>query len=122
MSEPEPKPGAESPWSCLLRATQELNSTADLRQARVLVSIRDHEEERDRMIAKLRRHRGEIQQHINRTLTLRYTPKLHFELDSSIEQGDRVLNLLLDMEREDEGERQAGSSEQDDAPQAPEEP
>ncbi len=97
-------------------------TTADLRQARVLVSIRDHEDERDRMIVKLRRHRGEIQQHINRTLTLRYTPKLHFELDASIEQGDHVLNLLLDMEREGENEPNTGDGAEDAFPETLEQP
>jgi len=73
-------------------------TSANLRQARVLVSIRDHAGERDRMLSLLRRHRVEIQQRINRDLTLKYTPKLSFELDTSLERGDHVLELLTELE------------------------
>jgi ribosome-binding factor A len=75
----------------------------NLRQARVLVSIRDHETDRARMLAVIKRHRADIQQHINRDLTLKYTPRLTFELDTSVERGDRVLAILdrLDMPAED---------------------
>jgi len=31
---------------------------------------------------------------------LKYTPRLHFVLDESIEGGDRILSLLAEMERE----------------------
>lgn len=73
-------------------------ATRNLRSARVLVSIRDHGNERDRMISRLKRHRGEIQAIINRNMTLKYTPKLMFELDPSVEKGDHILDILRDME------------------------
>jgi ribosome-binding factor A len=72
----------------------------DLREARVYVSIRDHQAERDRMLACLRQHRAEIQEHINATVVLKYTPRLTFELDTSVEEGDRVLHLLAELETE----------------------
>ncbi len=59
-------------------------TTRNLRSARVLVSIRDHRGERDRIISRLRRHRAEIQAIINRNMTLKYTPKLMFALVSAI--------------------------------------
>jgi len=31
---------------------------------------------------------------------LKYTPRLHFILDESIEGGDRILSMLADLERE----------------------
>jgi ribosome-binding factor A len=66
----------------------------NLRHARVLVSIRDHESERRRMLDLLRKHRPEIQNRINRDLVLKYTPRLNFELDTSLERGDHVLEIL----------------------------
>jgi len=69
-------------------------TSRSLRHARVLVSIRDHLDERTRMLACILRHRTQIQQRINKNLFLKYTPRLSFELDGSIEKGDRVLNLL----------------------------
>jgi ribosome-binding factor A len=73
-------------------------ASANLRQARVLVSIRDHREDRGRMLALLRRKAREIQRLINRHLKLKYTPRLLFELDSSVEQGDHILQVLSEME------------------------
>ena len=69
----------------------------NLRHARVLVSIRDHEDERPRMLSLLRRHRVQMQALINRNLGLKYTPKLAFELDTSVERGDQVLDILTHM-------------------------
>lgn len=75
-------------------------TSQNLRQARVLVSIREHHGERDRMLNLLRRHRTEIQARINEDLKLKYTPRLSFELDTSVERGDHVLALLAKMDHE----------------------
>lgn len=72
----------------------------DLRAARVFVSIRNHQDERPRMLALLRQHRTEFQRRINRDLVLKYTPRLSFELDPSLEEGDHVLAVLAKLEGE----------------------
>lgn len=73
---------------------------ADLRDANVFVSIFGHENERNRMIAYLNRHRQEIIRLMIKRVKLKYTPRLHFVLDESIEGGDRILSMLAEMERE----------------------
>lgn len=73
---------------------------ADLRDANVFVSIFGHENDRPRMIAHLNRHRQEITQLMIKRVKLKYTPRLHFILDESIEGGDRVLSMLAELERE----------------------
>jgi len=83
---------------------------SDLRTARVRVSIRDHQGERQRMLNLLRKHRGDIQERLHRNVILKYTPRLSFELDESIEQGDRILQILHSMESSGEIE-QGGESE-----------
>lgn len=75
----------------------------NLRSAAVHVSIRDHTPERSRMLSLLARHAPEIQQRINRNIGLKYTPRLSFELDTSIEEGDKLLRLLDDLEKENSG-------------------
>lgn len=72
----------------------------DLRDARVFVSIRDHQDERRRMLALLRQYRPEFQRLINKDLVMKYTPRLTFELDTSLEEGDRVLTVLAKLEKE----------------------
>ena len=69
-------------------------TNSDLRSARVLVSIRGHEHERGAMLGRIQHLHGEIQEAIAKAVILKYTPKLHFALDSSIEAGDKVLDLL----------------------------
>lgn len=75
-------------------------TSSDLHSARVLVSIRDHRDERQRILKLLYQRRGHIQDLISRHVVLKYTPRLSFELDESIEQGDHVLRVLSEMERD----------------------
>jgi ribosome-binding factor A len=78
----------------------DVSISRNLRNARVMVSIRDHQDQRQRMLAILRNYRGEIQKHISNDVILKYTPRLSFELDTSIEKGDAILGLIHKMELE----------------------
>lgn len=65
----------------------------NLRTADVWVSIMDAEQHPN-WLRKLSKHAKELQERINRNLTLRFTPHLRFRLDVGIAKGDRVLDLL----------------------------
>ncbi|MDP6629943.1 MAG: 30S ribosome-binding factor RbfA [Kiritimatiellia bacterium] len=95
-------------------------TSRNLRHARVLISILGHEDERGTIMSQIRDHRVEIQQWINRNMKLKYTPKLDFELDTSVEQGDHVLGILQEMEDERSippyYPEEADASESDEAP------
>jgi ribosome-binding factor A len=56
------------------------------------------------IIRKLAGKARDLQAIINRDLTLKYTPRLRFELDGSVEKGDHVLDVLsrLDVPQTDE--------------------
>ncbi len=75
-------------------------TSADLRHARVLVSVRGTPVEQEAALDLIRRHRVEIQNLINRHIKMKYTPQLLIELDHSIAKGDQVLSLLAEMEAE----------------------
>lgn len=75
-------------------------TSADLRHARVLVSVRGEPEQQEEMLALIRGHRVELQNLINRDIKMKYTPQLIFELDHSIAQGDQVLSMIAEMEAE----------------------
>ena len=75
-----------------------VQTTSNLRTARVLVSIRSDEDSRIRMLSRLKKHRGDIQKFIHQNVVLKYTPRLLFELDGSVEQGAHVLDLLREIE------------------------
>ena len=81
-----------------------VETAPDLRDANVHVSIFGHENERTEMIRFLNRHRKEIQARMSKNVKIKYTPRLHFKHDSSLEEGDRVLGILenLDIPEDDE--------------------
>jgi len=76
-----------------------VQTARNLRDATVSVSVFGHESERGAILRKLANKAKELQTLINRDLTLKYTPRLRFELDGSIEKGDHILDVLnrLDM-------------------------
>jgi ribosome-binding factor A len=77
-----------------------VDCAADLRDANVYVSVFGHEDDRHAMISYLNRHRQEIVRMMVKRVKLKYTPRLHFILDESIEGGDNILSILAEMERE----------------------
>ena len=66
----------------------------NLRNATVYISIYGHEKERGKILATLTQNAPELQSHVNKDCHLKYTPRLHFIYDPSIERGDRVLDVL----------------------------
>ncbi len=89
--------------SCLNTAAitvTRVECATDLRDANVFISIFGLEDERAGMIAYLNRHRQEVIRMMIKRVKLKYTPRLHFVLDESLEGGDRILSMLADMERE----------------------
>jgi ribosome-binding factor A len=49
-------------------------------------------------MAKLHDARAQLQHDLSRRVVLKFTPHLHFKLDSASERGDRVLNLMSELE------------------------
>jgi len=83
----------------------------DLRDASVHVSIFGHEEEREGMIRFLNRHRKEVQARMSQNVIIKYTPRLHFKLDLSIESGDRVLGILASLNIPEDPQPDKGSDD-----------
>ena len=75
----------------------DVSCAPNLRNATVMVSIFGHDDERNRILNQLSRKTKVLQTIINRDLTLKYTPRLRFKLDLSIEKGDHVLDILSHM-------------------------
>lgn len=94
-------------------------TSPDLRRARVLVSVLGDEEKGRRTINDLVSHRKQIQSEMSSNVVLKYTPHLVFELDQSLEAGDRVLSLLDRLEPvEPEPEPDPESEKEHDEPPA----
>jgi ribosome-binding factor A len=74
----------------------EVDTSPDLRAARVYVSVLGSPEERESSLAGLRSSHGVLQGKIASGMRLKRTPTLTFEYDESAERGDRISRLLDD--------------------------
>jgi ribosome-binding factor A len=75
-----------------------VETSPDLRSARVFVSVLGEEAERNDALAGLRAAAGFLQAQIGRELRMKRTPTLTFVYDESVDIGMRISKLL------DEGE------------------
>ena len=66
----------------------------DLRDATVKVSVFGDDVLKETALQHLRHHAKRFQQIINREVKLKFTPRLCFQLDLSLENGDEVLAIL----------------------------
>jgi ribosome-binding factor A len=71
-----------------------VETSPDLRHARVYVSVMGSERKRDATLAGLQSSHGVLQSRINRELRLKRTPQLTFEYDPTIERGVRLSRLI----------------------------
>ncbi len=71
-----------------------VDTTQDLEQATVWVSVYGTERERELTLAALTSAAGVLQGRINRALHLRRTPLLRFAHDVSVERGVRMSQLI----------------------------
>jgi ribosome-binding factor A len=71
-----------------------VDTTPDLREARVYVSVLGSERKRERTMEGLASAHGVLQARIADGLRLKRTPKLAFEYDRSVDYGVRMSKLL----------------------------
>ena len=66
----------------------------DLRDATVKVSVFGDDPLKETALQHLKHNAKRFQQIINREVKLKFTPRLAFQLDLSLEKGDEVLAIL----------------------------
>ena len=74
----------------------DVDTSPDLRAARVYVSVLGSEEERESSLEGLRSSHGVLQGKIASGMRMKRTPTLTFEYDETAERGDRITRLLDD--------------------------
>ena len=74
-----------------------VETSSDLRSARVYVSVFGDETERDATLDALRSSHGVIQSRIASETRMKRTPTLTFHYDDTIEKGVRISHLLDDV-------------------------
>ena len=79
-----------------------VETTADLRQARVYVSVLGSEEAQQESLAGLEAAHGVLQGRLARELRMKRTPQLAFEYDPTVERGVRMTQLIDELAPDEE--------------------
>lgn len=81
-----------------LITVNDVQVSSDLHSAAVYVGILGNAEQQKRGLAELNGHRKRIQGLVGQAVILKYTPQLRFLIDQSIEQGNKVLKIIDELE------------------------
>ncbi len=74
-----------------------------MRNATVAYSVLGDELKSREAQAFFRKHAGEIRKEVSDHVVLKYSPKLKFVRDHGIERGNRVMEILDELETEESG-------------------
>ncbi|MBU5595596.1 30S ribosome-binding factor RbfA [Amphibacillus sp. MSJ-3] len=76
--------------------------TGDLQQAKIFLTVLGDQQEEEETLAGLEKAKGFIRSEIGKHIRLRKTPEILFEIDQSIETGNRIERLIHDLNQEQE--------------------
>jgi ribosome-binding factor A len=82
-----------------LISVNDVDLAGDLKSAMVYISILGNADQQKRGFTQLTEHRIRIQGLVGRAVVLRYTPTLRFLLDDSVVRGNRVLQIIEELEK-----------------------
>ena len=86
-----------------LVSVTKVHVSESLRNAAVYISVFGADKERIAKIFRtLNKLRPEIQYNVSRRVILKYTPVLHFIHDTNLEEGDKVLSLIRELEENEQ--------------------
>ncbi len=80
----------------------QVETTNDLRYAKVFVSIYGSEKQQEETLLGLKSAGGYLRREIGKNIKLRYIPELLFEIDKSIEYGMHIKSILNKIKNDDE--------------------
>jgi ribosome-binding factor A len=80
-----------------------VDTSTDLRQATVFVSVLGSERKREKSLAGLEAAHGVLQGRIASELRMKRTPQLTFQYDPSVERGVRMSKLIDELATDDDG-------------------
>ena len=88
----------EFPVELGIVSVSEVGVSNDLHSAKVFVSSIGDNKTQQRAFRAVRKSASKIQFQLGQTVALRYTPKLKFVMDEARNRGDRVLQILDEIE------------------------
>jgi len=88
----------------LLITVASVETSPDLKHAYIYLSMIEQSLGKGRVIGILNHLRSEWQGEMGRRIGAKFTPRLHFEFDKALERGDKVMELMLEVERKKQEE------------------
>ena len=82
-----------------LITVNDVDVAGDLKSAVVFVSILGNADQQKRGFQLLTEHRARIQSLVARSIILKFTPALKFVFDDSIVRGNKVLQIIEELEK-----------------------
>ena len=82
-----------------LISVNDVDCAGDLKSAAVFISILGSADQQKRGLALLTEHRSRIQGLVAKAVILKYTPTLRFVTDDSVVRGNRVLQIIADLDK-----------------------
>jgi ribosome-binding factor A len=79
-------------------SVNDVDVAANLQNATVYIGILGAAAQKKKALELLEKNRKRIQALVAKGVVLKYTPRLRFVLDESVERGNRVLKILDDLE------------------------
>ena len=89
----------------------DVEMTGDLREAKIFVSVMGDEEQVKSSLEGLNSALGFVRREIGQRVRLRFTPEISFALDTSLDYGDHIQKLLLQVEgdfKDDDNAKRSG--------------
>lgn len=83
----------------------------DISHAKIYVSVLGDDKQKKESLRGLSSATGFLRSETAQRLQLRYTPELHFVLDESIEHGQRIAKLLVEVQKEQKEKAEQGKGE-----------
>jgi len=77
--------------------------SADLKYARVFISLMGAEDEKKETFEALRGAAGRVRHELGSRIRTKFLPEIDFVLDTSQEDGDHIDSLLAEIHRREEG-------------------
>jgi ribosome-binding factor A len=83
-----------------LVTVNDVDVTGDLKNAKVYLGLLGNTEQKKTALEMLNKNRLRIQNAVAKTVVMKYTPRLHFVVDESVDRGNRVLQIIEELEKE----------------------
>jgi ribosome-binding factor A len=82
-----------------LVTVNDVDITGDLKNAKVYLGLLGNTEQKKVAVDLLNKQRVRIQALVGKSVVMKFTPRLRFVVDGSIDRGNRVLQIIEELEK-----------------------